>query len=174
MKRMTESRSSRLTVAAIAAAVSLALAGVAASLWANLADDRSINAAVFSGAFVVAFAAAGAVVAAARPGNLVGWTMLAGSCLCSLGGAGADLAHHGVVSSPGSIPAVTVFAIGGSAGRSVGWDLLTLGIPLLFPSGRVQPSRGNWLPRAFVVIVIGSIIDPLTDPTALWRIWLTR
>ncbi|HET7311266.1 MAG TPA: sensor histidine kinase [Mycobacteriales bacterium] len=155
--------SSRLTVAAIAAAVSLALGSVAVSLWATVADGRSTNAAVFSATFVVAFAAVGAVVAAARPENRVGWAMLAGAALSAAGGAGADLAYHGIVAAPGSVPAVAVFAIGGSAARSVGWTVLTLGIPLLYPDGRLQPSRRNWLPRAFVVIIIGSIIDPLTD-----------
>ncbi|HET6818298.1 MAG TPA: ATP-binding protein [Mycobacteriales bacterium] len=160
---MTRSRSSRLTVAAIAAAVSLALGAVAISLWAAVTDDRSTDTAVISAAFVVACTLAGAVVAGARPENRVGWVMLAGAALSAVGGAGTDLAYHGIVGQPGSVPAVAVFAIGGSAARSLGWYALTLGIPLLFPDGRLQPSRRSWIPRALVVILIGSVVDPLTD-----------
>ena len=163
---MLTNRSSRLTAAAIAAAVSLTLAGIAASLAVTVSDGRSMPAAAFSGAFVVAFAAVGAVVGAARPDNAVGWLMLAGGALTAIGGAGADLAHHGIVADPGSVPAVAVFAVAGSAARSVGWYLVTLGVPLWFPDGRLQPSRRNWLPRTVVVVLIGAVIDPLTDRQA--------
>lgn len=166
MKQMAGIRSSRLAVVAIAAAVSLALAGLAISSWTTVTDDRSLGTVVISASFVLAFAAAGAVVAAARPENRIGWVMLVGAALSSMGGAGADLAHHGIVSDPGSVPAVSAIAIAGSATRSVGWYLLTLGIPLLYPDGRMLPSRRNWLPRALVVILIGAIVDPLTDGQA--------
>ena len=166
MDRMAGQRSSRLTAAAIAAAVSLTLAAVGISLWAVVTDGRSVNATVLAAAFSFAFAAVGAVVAAARPENRVGWVMLVGAALAALGGAGADLAYHGIVADPGSVPAVAVFAIAGSALRSVGWYLLTLFLPLLFPDGQAQPTRRNWLPRALVVILIGSVIDPLTDRQA--------
>ncbi|HXR41934.1 MAG TPA: hypothetical protein VN738_05965, partial [Acidothermaceae bacterium] len=166
MDPMLTNRSSRLTAAAIAAAVSLTLAGIAASLAVTVSDGRSMPAAAFSAAFVVAFAAVGAVVGAARPDNAVGWLMLAGGALTAIGGAGADLAHHGIVADPGSVPAVAVFAVAGSAARSVGWYLVTLGVPLWFPDGRLQPSRRNWLPRTVVVVLIGAVIDPLTDRQA--------
>jgi signal transduction histidine kinase len=92
--------------------------------------------------------------------------MLAGGVLSAVGSAGADLAHHGLVADAGSVPAVAVFAVGGSASRSVGWYLVSLGVPLWFPDGRLQPSRRNWLPRAFLVVLIGAVIDPLTDRQA--------
>lgn len=163
---MLTTRSSRLTAASIAAAVSLALAGIAVSLAVNVSDGGSMPATAFSSAFVVALAVVGAIVTAARPDNAVGWLMLAGGALSAAGGAGADLAHHGIVADPGSVPAVAVFAVAGSAARSVGWYLVTLGVPLRFPDGRLQPSRRNWLPRAFVVILIGAVVDPLLDRQA--------
>ena len=184
MNGMSGLRSKGLTAAAIAAAVSLTLAAVGTSLWAVSTDGRSVNATIFSAAFSIAFAAVGAVVAAARPENRVGWVMLLGAALSAVGGAGADMAYHGIVGAPGSVAGVAVFAIAGSALRSVGWYLLTLALPLLFPDGHLQPTRRNWLKRALVVILIGSVIDPLTDrqadltnlghwvsPVALGRPW---
>ncbi|HMC69239.1 MAG TPA: hypothetical protein VKJ07_08810, partial [Mycobacteriales bacterium] len=103
---MAGRRTSRLTAAAIAAAVSLTLAAVGTSFWADVADGRSLNATVFAAAFSLAFVAVGAVVAAARPENRVGWVMLVGAALATLGGAGADVAYHGIVAAPGSVPVV--------------------------------------------------------------------
>jgi len=166
MSAVRTTSSTTLTAAAIAAAVSLALGGIGVSLWVAAADARSVPAAAFSAAFVLAFAVVGAVAAAARPDNRIGWAMLAGAALSSVGGAGADLAHHGIVVAPGSVPGVNGFAVGGSAVRSLGWYLLTLGVPLVFPDGKLLPSRRNWLPRAFVVILAAAVVDPLTDQQA--------
>ena len=43
---------------------------------------------------------------------------------------------------------------------------MTLGVPLIFPDGRLLPSKRTWLPRAFIVILVCSVIDPLTDQQA--------
>jgi signal transduction histidine kinase len=158
--------STRGTAAAIAAAVTATLGASGVSLALAVTDSASLGAAVIAATFAISAAAVGAVVAAARPDNRVGWAMLIGGALSALGGAGTDLAHHGIVTRPGSVPAVAVCAIAGSAVRSVGWYLLTLGVPLVFPDGRLLPSKHNWLPRAFVVILVASVIDPLTDKQA--------
>jgi signal transduction histidine kinase len=148
-------------VVAVLTAAGVATSGVVAGL-----DHNSVGAQMLNGAVLVAFAVAGAVVAGARPENPVGWLMLAGAALSALGAAGADLAHHGIVDSPGSVPAVAAFAVAGSAGRAVGWYVLTLGVPLVFPDGRVMPSRRNWVPKALVVIFVGAVVDPMTDAQA--------
>jgi signal transduction histidine kinase len=144
----------------------LTAAGVATSGVVAGLDHNSVGAQILNGAVLVAFAVAGAVVAGARPENPVGWLMLAGAALSALGAAGADLAHHGIVDSPGSVPAVAAFAVAGSAGRAVGWYVLTLRVPLVFPDGRVLPSRRNWVPKALVVIFVGAVVDPMTDAQA--------
>jgi signal transduction histidine kinase len=163
---MSPMGSTRMTAAAIAAAVMVTLGASGVSLAVAVTDSGPLGAAVIAAAFAIAAVAVGAVVAAARPDNRVGWAMLVGSALSALGGVGADLAHHGIVTRPGTVPAVAVFAIGGSAVRSLGWYVLTLGVPLVFPDGKVLPSKRNWLPRAFVVILVASVIDPLTDKQA--------
>ncbi len=154
------------TAAAIVAAAVLTAAGITTSAVIAGIDHHSLVSQAFNDAVLVAFAVAGVVIAGARPENPVGWLMLIGATLTALGSGGADLAHHGIVASPGSVPAVAAFAISGSAGRSVGWYVLTLGVPFVFPDGHVVPSRRNWLPKALVVIAIGAVVDPLTDSQA--------
>src|SRR3978361_2055250 len=91
------------TAAAVAVAVLAALSGVVVSLAVAVADAGSLLAPALSAVGVLAFAAAGAVVAFARPGNRIGWLLLAGSVLWALGNAGADAAYPGVVVAAGSI-----------------------------------------------------------------------
>jgi signal transduction histidine kinase len=125
----------------IAAAVLAALAGVTASLWAVGAEGRITLAAVLSAAVVVSFAVIGAVVASARPTNRVGWLMLAGAALWAVGNAGTDLAYRGLVAAPGQVPGASAWAISGSALRAVGWVVVTIGIPLVFPTGHSAGPR---------------------------------
>src|SRR3954447_24798089 len=98
---MTEGWRARLTVTAIAAAVAVSAAAVAASIWITAADQPSVPNVVFNAAVGFAFAVVGAVVAAARPRNRVGWLMLGGGVLWALGELFVDLARHGVVADPG-------------------------------------------------------------------------
>jgi signal transduction histidine kinase len=154
------------TVTAIAVAVAACLAGNAVSIWWAVTDDKSIPDAVLGAVVVTAFAVVGAVVAAARPRNPIGWLMLVGGVFWSLGGAAADLAYHGIVGSPGSIEGASALAIAGSAGRSVGWYLITLWVAVLFPDGQLSGPRWRWLRYALIVILVGAVLDPLTDPKA--------
>src|SRR6476469_1300838 len=114
-----------MTAAAIAAAVIGTLAGIAVSQWSAVTDHRSVIDETFNSAVVLAFTVVGALIAAARPRNRFGWRMLAGGATWSLGGAGANLAHHGIVTSPGAVPGVAAYAVTGSAVRSLGWYLIT-------------------------------------------------
>ena len=71
------------TFAVISAAVGLSLAGVATSAWAETHRDIGRTALILGSLVVVAFTLVGAVVAAARPANYVGWLMLSGGCMWS-------------------------------------------------------------------------------------------
>ena len=165
MSRMRPS-SGQVAVAAVAAAVAASLAGVAVSLWAAATGGGSVLDSALSGAVVVSFAVVGAVVAAARPENRVGWLMLAGGTLWSLGQAGCDLAYLGIVARPGSVPAVAVCAIAGSAIRGLGWYTVTIGVPMVFPDGRLAGPRWRALPWILGVVMLAALADPLTDPQA--------
>ena len=165
MARMRPARA-QLTVAAVTAAVAASLVGVAASVWAAAAGNGTVFDSVLSGAVVVSFAVVGAVVAAARPDNRVGWLMLAGGTCWSLGQAGCDLAYLGIVARPGSVPAVSFFADAGSAVRALGWYTVTIAVPMVFPDGRLVSRRWRILPWALGLVMLAAIFDPLTDVQA--------
>lgn len=164
----------QVTVAVVAAAVTASLAGLGLSLWAAVAASGSVIDSLLSGVVVVAFTVVGAAVVAARPGNPVGWLMLAGATAWSLGQAGADLAYLGIVADPGRVPGAGAFGVAGSALRALGWLAVTAGVPLYFPDGRIE---GRWrvlvrlLGVAAVLFAISPVMDPeggLTDLGA-WR-----
>jgi signal transduction histidine kinase len=157
--------SARRTAAVVTAAVLASLAGVSVSLWADVNGAGSLVDGVFSAVVVTAFTVVGAVVVAARPGNLVGWLLLAGAVLWSVGNACAELAHLGIVVSPGRVPGADALAVL-SALRAAGWYLLTLGVPLLFPDGRLLGPRWRWLVPVTVVVVVASVVGPVIDGQA--------
>ena len=156
----------RVTVAAVVAAVTATVAGLMVSQWTAIEDDQSIVLASLNSAVILAFAVVGAVIAAARPDNRVGWLMLAGGVTWSLGSASVDLAHHGIVTAPGSVPGASALAVVGAGVRAIGWYLETLAVPMYFPDGRLAGPRFRWLSPALVVILVAAILDPLTDPRA--------
>jgi signal transduction histidine kinase len=157
---MSTSRSA-LTAAAVAAAVSATLTGMGLSLWAAQAGGSTAGAAL-NGAVLVAFAVVGAVVASARPENKVGWFMLLGGVFWALGNGCVDLAHRGIVDRPGTIAGASALALGGAVARTLGWYLITLGVPAYFPDGRL-PASWTWFRPLFAVILVGGVVDPLTD-----------
>lgn len=163
---MDSRRTTMLTAAGITAAVSACLTGAAGSLWVAVTDHESRASTVLVAGFMVAFVVVGAIVAAARPRNRVGWVMLAGAALSALGNAGASLAHHGIVSAPGSVSGVSAYAVAGQCCRSFGWYLLTLGVPSVFPDGVLHAGRRRWLAKVLAVVLIASVVGPLTDMQA--------
>ena len=163
---VTDTGRRRLTVAATAAAVSVSFAGNALSLWAITADHKSLVSAALESTLVVLFAVVGAVIVGARPDNPIGWLMLFGGMWWALGSAGNDLGYHGIVHSPGSIPGASAWTVGGAAAQSIGWYLITIAVPVVFPDGRLAARRWRWLVPASIVIVVAGIIDPLTDSKA--------
>jgi signal transduction histidine kinase len=153
----------RLTAAGVAAAVPASLGGVGVSLWAAIAARGPVLDSLLSGVVVVAFTVVGAAVIAARPGNPVGWLMLAGGTAWSLGQAGADLAYLGIVADPGRVPGAGAFGVTGSALRAVGWLVVTGGVPLYYPDGRIE---GRWrrLVRVLAIAAVLGAVAPVTDP----------
>jgi len=166
MEGVSSARSTRLTAAGITAAVAVSIVGAGLGVWAANADAQSVGAAAAGAAFVIAFAAVGAVVAAARPDNAVGWVMLAGAAVSALGDGGTAYAHHGIVTHPGSIPVPSVFAVAGQASRSLGWYLLSLALLLIFPTGSLPRPGWRWLRSLLVVVLVASVVGPVTDKQA--------
>jgi signal transduction histidine kinase len=151
MSRMNRPARAQVTVVAVATAVAASFGGVAVSLWAAATAGESL---------------VGAVVAAARPENRVGWLMLAGSTCWSLGEAGCDLAYLGIVAQPGSVRMTALWANAGSAVRAVGWFTVTIAVPLVFPDGRLPGPRWRPVPWLVGLVLLGAVAGPLTDPQA--------
>src|SRR4051812_19677085 len=131
------------TAVTVFASVTVSLAGVAVSLWAVVAAAGSVVDSVASGAVVLAFTIVSAMVVSARPANRVGWLMLAGSLLWSVGNAATDLAYLGIVADPGRVPGASAEAVAGPAGRGGGWEGVPPPRPPRFPGGAPPPPRGR-------------------------------
>lgn len=166
MDRMTPAGQVRVTAAATAAALTACAVAAGAQLWATVADRQSLGAAVCVNAAFLAFAVVGAVVAAARPANRIGWLMLVGAVLSTLGNAGAALAHHAIVVAPGSLPVPSAFAVAGQSCRSLGWSLLTLVVPAVFPEGTFPQPGWRWLRRLLAAVLVASVLAPVLDRQA--------
>ena len=162
-----EGRLAAPRIAALAiAALPATLLGCAVQIWAAIVEHTSVPIEVLNALPVVAFALAGLIIIAVRPGNRVGWWMVIGGVGSALGGAGVSLAHHGLVASPGSIPAAGALAISGQCARTVGWIAMTVAVPVYFPDGRVLNPRWRWLDRAVAVVFVAAVLDPIFDPKA--------
>lgn len=159
-------RTTWTAAAALAAATGVSAAGAGATLWVPAADRQPLAPAVLVGAVMLAFAVVGAVVAAARPANRVGWLMLAGAALSLAGNGGAALARHGLVTAPGSVPGASGYAVAGQCCRSLGWYLLTLAVPAHFPTGALPRPGWRWLRRLLPVVLAASVAGPLLDARA--------
>jgi signal transduction histidine kinase len=124
----------------------LTVAALTVSLWLNRHDGQALISNALLWADYLAFAVMGAVVALARPGNRVGWLMMAAGVLSSVGNAAIGLADYDLLRG-GTVPGASAFAVGGECARTVGWYLATVGLPIYFPDGRSPTGRWRWLPR---------------------------
>ncbi|HEY7813385.1 MAG TPA: hypothetical protein VIC62_09120, partial [Nakamurella sp.] len=102
--RMRRHWALRRTTVLVAGGLMLTVAGVVISMVAVADADRPAAVPGLLAVDFLAFAVVGAVIALARPDNLVGWLMLSGGMLAGLGGAAIDLALLGLVDRPGSVP----------------------------------------------------------------------
>lgn len=155
-----------VTTAAIMTAVVTTLAADTTALVIAVSDHHAVLSESFDAAVTLAFAIVGAVVAGARPRNLIGWLMVGGGAFWALGSAGVDLGRHGIVVNPGSIAGASACVVIGAICRSIGWYAITNAVPVFFPDGKVAGPRWRWLRPALVVILVGGILDPLTDSQA--------
>ena len=138
-------------------AIILYVAGVVLYVLAYPAGLFSIVSDSLIGALFLIFPVVGALIAARRPGNPIGWVLLADGLIWILSDATGKYADYGLA-RPGSIP----FPVGVAAITSWLWvpvaGLLGTYVFLLFPDGRL-PSR-RWRPLAWfsgLLIVLVSI-----------------
>ena len=163
----------RVTAAAVVAAVVLAVAGSAV----GTAYDRP-GTAVFADtlSFAVAIAViavVGAIVTLAVPGNRVGWLMLAAAAVLGVGTAFTEAGIHGVVTVPGSVPGAAYLAALGPGLQAAGLVIAVVGVPAVFPDGRLPGPRWRWLAwsaaAAAACLFLGNVLSPTSNENRLAR-----
>jgi signal transduction histidine kinase len=174
MKRLPRAADrGRVTAAAVVAAVVLAVAGSAA----GTAYDRP-GTAVFAGTVAFAFAVAvvavvGAIVTLAVPGNRVGWLMLAAAAVLAVGTAFTEAGIHGVVTVPGSVPGAAYLAAVGPGLQAAGLVIAVVGVPAVFPDGRLPGPRWRWFAwpaaAAPACLFLGNVLSPTSNENRLAR-----
>ena len=161
----------RVTAAAVVAAVVLAVAGSAV----GTAYDRP-GTAVWAGtlSFAVAIgvvAVVGAIVTLAVPGNRVGWLMLAAAAVLGVGTAFTEAGIHGVVTVPGSVPGAAYLAALGPGLQAAGLVIAVVGVPAVFPDGRLPGPRWRWLAwaaaAAAACLFLGNVLSPTSNENRL-------
>ena len=150
-------------------ALAVALYGAALLLAALNRDDHTREEGSFVflllfGLAAVAMGAIGALVAARRPGNAVGWILVVGSAVVALTGFAEEWAIHTLFDAPGALP----------WGIEMAWLTQWTFIPalvqvpalllLLFPDGRLPGPRWRpalWLAVATTVtLAVASALAP--------------
>jgi two-component system, NarL family, sensor kinase len=111
----------------------------------------------------------GLLIALRRPGNLIGWLLLANGLVLALDSLVSPYAYYGLIAHPGSLPGARWAALWDYAD----WPTLFAGVTavaLVFPNGRL-PTRG-WRrvaiasAVAFVGLTLAVLLDsqPLNEP----------
>ncbi len=105
----------------------------------------------------LSYAPVGALIAARRPANPVGWLLCLNGVALSIGHFGAQYAIYTLLAQPNSLPAGEVLA------WTATWILpVIIGIQiffyLLFPTGRLPSDRWKWLAWLTVAFVVVGVI----------------
>jgi hypothetical protein len=114
----------------------------------------------------MAFATMGALVAVHVPGNPLGWLFLAIALGVAVGGLAENVAFHGLVDDPGSVPGAMVFAwvyawVWNPTIGLIGFVLL------LYPTGKVPGPRWNLVLWALVVVLSLVTATAMLHPGSL-------
>jgi signal transduction histidine kinase len=117
--------------------VLVALTGAASAVVAAAVQTTPSAAASLAtiGLAWIAYLVVALVVLQAHPGHPVGWLVLVAAAISSVGSGLLEVAYLDLKDQPTSDPAVWAATVG-STGRGLGWLLLVLVLPLVFPDGR--------------------------------------
>ena len=151
---------------AAAAAAALAVAGAAVTVVLSAARGGGAPwAELVAGTVIGMFAGVGMMIAIARPEHRVGRVLLAGAAAWGVGESALGLAVEGLVTAPGSVPAAAWLAVAGTLLRGVGWFLLVLALPVMFPDGNRPPAPWRWTVPVTVAVLATFVGTVLVSPT---------
>ena len=102
---------------------------------------------------VTTYLAVSSIIDHAQPGHRVGRTMLLGATCWGAGEGLLALGLEGHLHDPGSIPGAALLGVVGTAVRGLGWLVLILVVPLVFPDGHL-PWPGRKGPAGLVLLAI--------------------
>lgn len=153
----------RIPGGAAGAGCALALALVAGAAWLGVLNGGGVDRLALLVA-VTSSAVVGGVIAAHRPGNLVGVLLVASACSLAATGVAAEYATYAVATAPGALPVPAAMAWLSGWLWVPGAVLVLVFVPLLFPDGRLF-SPGwrpvGWFAVAFSVFLAGiSALEP--------------
>ena len=101
----------------------------------------------------ISFAAVGALIAALRPANPVGWLLCLGGVVLSIDHFSAQYAIYALLAQRGSLPAGEALAWIASWVAHVELGLVVIAF-LLFPTGRLPSRRWRWLAWLTMAILL--------------------
>ena len=157
-------RTLRASTAPLVAAAAV-LGAMVAVLVAARAEDRAPANEIAIAVAVTVYAAVAVLICLALPGHRVGRLMLLGVAAWGIGEGALALGLHGHLHDPGSVPAAELLAVLGTVVRGIGWLVLVIAVPLVFPDGRL-PWAGRRAPAVLTGVAIalfstGSLLAPV-------------
>jgi hypothetical protein len=165
-RSMRVGQPARLAWLLAGACVALVLSSLVLLLAASHAGDTS-QYYYEDAAVAVAFALLGAIVAAHRPENPIGWLFLAIGLSGALGVVSNEYVHYTLVVDPGALPGgpVAAWLSGWTWWPAYGLVPLVL---LVFPDGRLPSPRWRWAAwlagAGVAVMTLGIAVSTLNDP----------
>lgn len=154
-------RMARVRDVVVVAGGALAVAGAATSVALSPGPAAAVDAVAIA-VVVVAYAVVSVGIALTRPGNRVGRLLWGGAAAWGIGEGLMAIAVRGLVLRPGSVPAADWLGVLGSASRGLGWLVLVVAVPLVFPDGRTA-----WPGRRVPVVLCGAAIGAFVLATLL-------
>lgn len=104
----------------------------------------------------IAFGAVGLLVMAYRPRERLALLFVLIAVGCAVAVVSAQYARYGLATHPGSLPGASVAAWLANWVWGVGYAAFLVGVPLLFPNGRLASSR--WRPVAALAVVATAML----------------
>jgi two-component system NarL family sensor kinase len=112
---------------------------------------------------VLVSAAVGALIALRRPGNSIGWVLLANALALGCAFVVDPYARYALVTDPGSLPAARWAVLW----DKIDWPTMFAGmiaLALLFPTGRLLPGRWRKVAIAALVSFVGLMVAVAFEP----------
>ena len=156
------------TVIAMILAAAAAVSAVTGSAFAFLGGGSFDGPLI--GLAVLAMATVGALLAIRVPSNAVGWLLIASALCLGLETLGAGFGQLSLSVSGGSWPGTAVAGWLYSNLLAIPVLIITVGIPLIFPDGRLLSARWRWLVVLLVVSGVAQFMHafrpgPISDMT---------